>query len=222
MTGFTAVLPVKPWGLAKSRLDLRDDDRMRLARGFSLDVLDVLLEAEGVDRVVVVTAETELGAIARDAGATVVVDRPMLARGLLNRAVQSGRQWATIHAPDAPFVVVPGDLAALTTEVLDVTLDLLATAERAFVPDASGAGTTLLAAARPGLVAPAYGPHSAVRHTDTGCRPMPHVDHRARRDVDTATDLAEARRLGVGPHTTAALDQMAAAIREGRDRMRAG
>lgn len=222
MTGWTAIMPVKPWGLAKSRLDLHDDDRMRLARAFSLDVLDVVLAAEQVDRVVVVTAENELGAIARNAGAIVVVDRPMLARGLLNRAIDSARQWAKVNTPSAPLVVVPGDLAALTASVLDETLTLLAAHERSFVPDAFGMGTTLLAASRPELLVPAYGPRSSLHHSDAGYRAMPHVDHRARRDVDTAADLAEARRLGVGPHTTAALVTMASAIREGRDRLRTG
>lgn len=210
MTGWTAIVPVKPWGLAKSRLDLRDDDRTRLARAFSLDVLDVVLATAGIDRVVVVTAENELGAIARGSGAIVVVDRPMLDRGLLNRAVDAGRQWAQVNATDSPLVVVPGDLAALTAELLDETLDLLAAEERSFIPDASGMGTTLLAAARPDRVVPAYGPRSALHHSDAGHRAMPHVDHRVRRDVDTAADLAEARRLGVGPHTAAALSAVSA------------
>jgi 2-phospho-L-lactate guanylyltransferase len=213
MTGWTAIVPVKPWGLAKSRLDLPDDDRVRLARAFSLDVLDAVLGAASVDRVVVVTAETELAAIARRRGAVVVTDRPMLARGLLNRAVESGRQWAKVHTPTAPVVVVPGDLAALTAGVLDTTLALLATEERAFVPDASGIGTTLLAVARPELLVPSYGERSALHHSDAGYRPVPHVDKRCRRDVDTAADLAQARALGVGPHTAEALQQTARAPR---------
>nr|MCW2728453.1 hypothetical protein [Aeromicrobium sp.] len=136
MTGWTAVLPVKPWGLAKSRLDLLDDDRVRIARAFSLDVLDVLLAAKNVERVVVVTAEIELGGLARAAGAAVVEDRPMLARGLLNHAVDAGRRWAQVNAPAAPVVVVPGDLPALTADLLDETVEVLAGEERSFVPDA--------------------------------------------------------------------------------------
>jgi 2-phospho-L-lactate guanylyltransferase len=139
---------------------------------------------------------------------------------LLNRAIESGRQWAHIHAPDAPLVVVPGDLAALTADVLDQTLALLATEERTFVPDACGRGTSLLAAARPELLVPSYGDQSALRHAEAGFRPAAPVDKRCRRDVDTAADLAEARLLGVGPHTIAALDAMASAIGAGRDRMR--
>ncbi|MRJ75032.1 2-phospho-L-lactate guanylyltransferase [Aeromicrobium sp. SMF47] len=216
MTGWTAVVPVKPWGLAKSRLDLPGEERMQLARAFSLDVLDVVLAAEHVDRVVVVTAETQLGTIARRAGAHVIVDRPMLARGLLNRAIDAGRQWAQVHAPAAPFVVVPGDLPALTAQLLDDALELLAAHERSFVPDASGMGTTLLAVARPALMTPSYGHRSALLHSDAGFRPTPDVDPRCRRDVDTAADLAQARHLGVGPHTTAALAQMTRVTSDGR------
>nr|MCW2728108.1 hypothetical protein [Aeromicrobium sp.] len=125
-----------------------------------------------------------------------------------------------VNAPAAPVVVVPGDLPALTADLLDETVEVLAGEERSFVPDASGMGTTLLAAARPALVASAYGDRSALLHSDAGYRPMPHVDVRCRRDVDTAADLAQARHLGVGPHTTAALDQMTSAIGEDRRRAR--
>lgn len=178
-----------------------------------------MLAADQVDRVLVVTAESELAVIARRGGAAVIVDRPMLARGLLNRAIDSGRRWAKVETPRAPVVVVPGDLAAMTTGVLDDTLTLLAADERSFVPDSSVAGTTLLAAARPELLVPAYGPRSATLHSADGWRPTPQVDPRCRRDIDTAADLAEARRLGVGPRTTAVLPQMASAVREGQGRL---
>jgi 2-phospho-L-lactate guanylyltransferase len=222
MTGWTVIVPVKPWALAKSRLRVGDADRTRLARAFSLDVLDVVLSVGSVDRVVVVTAETELGVIARRRGAAVIVDRPMLARGQLNRAVDLGRRWAQVEVPAAAVVVVPGDLAALTADVLDETLRQLAADERSFVPDSSGMGTTLLAASRPELLVSAYGPRSALHHSAAGWCPTPHVDARCRRDIDTAADLAEARHLGVGRHTTAALGQMASAIRAGRGRVSAG
>ncbi len=224
MTGWTVIIPVKPWGLAKSRLDLRDDDRMQVARAFSLDVLGVVAATASVERIVVVTAEAELGLRARRAGAKVVVDRPLLARGLLNHAIDSGRRHALVEASDAPIAVLPADLPSLTVETLGSALELLAGEERSFVPDASGVGTTLLAAARPALLTPHYGPQSARCHERAGHVPVDAVDRRCRRDVDTAADLAEARYLGVGPHTTAALEQMTVTIREGRgrDRVAAG
>lgn len=208
MTGWTVILPVKPWALAKSRLELGHDDRTRLARAFCLDVLDVVTTAHSVDRVIVVTAEAELGAIARRAGAAVVADRPLLAGGMLNRAVDAGRRRSQIMSPDAPTVVVPSDLAALTVDVLDDALRVLSSADRSFVPDTSGAGTTLLATTCPALLVSAYGPQSARRHASAGYRPVVDVDIRCRRDVDTAIDLAEARRLGTGHHTAAALERV--------------
>lgn len=39
---WTAIVPVKPWNLAKSRLGLKDGDRVRLAEAFSVDTLNTL------------------------------------------------------------------------------------------------------------------------------------------------------------------------------------
>lgn len=205
MTGWTAILPVKPWSLAKSRLRLGDDDRRRMARAFSLDVLDVLLSSESVAKVIVVSAEVELGAIARRAGATVLVDRPLLSPGMLNRAVDAGRRYAYVGRDQKPIVVVPGDLPAMTVSVLDHALQRLGSHDRAYVPDSLGTGTTLLAAARPSLLVPSYGPWSARSHSTGGYATVIDVDPRCRRDVDTATDLAAARHLGAGPRTLDAL-----------------
>jgi 2-phospho-L-lactate guanylyltransferase len=75
---------------------------------------------------------------------------------------------------------------------------------RAFLADAAGIGTTLLAAA-PGVpLAPAFGGASRDRHLASGAREitLPGVDS-ARRDVDTAADLRVALALGVGPRTAA-------------------
>jgi 2-phospho-L-lactate guanylyltransferase len=205
VTGWTVILPVKPWALAKSRLELPQDERTQMARAFSLDVLDVVTSAPAVAQVIVVTADAELEAIARRVGATVLIDRPMRDRGMLNRAVDEGRRWALVVSPNAPTVVVPGDLAALTGPAFDDALRRLGTADRSFVPDSSGTGTTLLSADRPDRLISAYGRQSAQRHSAAGFRPTADVDDRCRRDVDTAIDLEEARRLGAGPHTAAAL-----------------
>ena len=74
----------------------------------------------------------------------------------------------------------------------------------AFVPDAEGTGTVLLAAAarRP---APAFGAGSAARHEPARRRPAGPGPATLRRDVDTWAALAQALDLGAGPATTAAI-----------------
>ncbi|WP_456696827.1 2-phospho-L-lactate guanylyltransferase [Aeromicrobium sp. P5_D10] len=201
----TAIVPIKPWGLSKSRLNVGEASRPGFARAFALDVLDQVADSSRVGQLVIVTAEPELGAIARRLGAVLLTDRPMLSRDMLNVALDSGRRWAMSRRPEAPVIVVPGDLAALTAETLDDAIDKLSRHDVAFVPDMTGRGTTLAWAHEPSRLRPFYGRDSAARHAEDGAREVCEVDPRVRQDVDTSVDLREVRRLGLGPHTSAAL-----------------
>ena len=84
------------------------------------------------------------------------------------------------------------------------------------MPDASGSGTSLLGVRSAHSLHTAYGEDSAYRHAATGFHPVVDVDMRARRDVDTSGDLAEARLLGLGPRTTEAVDELLRARTGGR------
>lgn len=203
--GVTAIVPVKPWGLSKSRLNVGEANRAAFARAFALDVLAQVAESSRVDQLIIVTAEPELRSIARKLGAVVLADRPMLSHDMLNVAIDTGRRWAMARRADDAVVVVPADLAAVTAGVLDGAIDELSRHDVAFVPDMSGRGTTLTWAREPARLRPFYGRGSAARHAEDGAHEVLDVDVRVRRDIDHAVDLMEARRLGVGPHTTAAL-----------------
>lgn len=206
--GVTVVIPVKPWALSKSRLDVGEEAREGLARAFTLDVIEAVSASSLVGRIVFVTAERELGAVAVRIGAVLLSDRPMLSAGGLNAAVDSGRRWAMARHPTRPVIAVPGDLPALTTATFDHALDRLGRHDRAFVPDAAGRGTTLIWARSPCALHTSYGSRSAVDHSDAGFQAVPDVDPRARWDVDTRTDLVEARLLGVGVHTSAIVKEL--------------
>lgn len=202
MTGWTAIVPIKPPGLAKSRLDVDSILRERLARSFAYDVLDAVAGAEVIKHIIVVTADTAVAAHARSTGALTIADRPMLSPAGLNDAVAMGRDWASRRWSTTPVVVVPADLPAMTSTTLGSALRRLETFDRSFVPDADGTGTTLSSAQDPSFLTPLFGPRSAGRHTDDGAEPVIEVDPRLRRDVDTVKDLAEARLLGVGRWTS--------------------
>ncbi len=202
MNAWTAVVVAKPWRFAKSRL--QTPDRARLARAFTLDVLEAVTESAAVGRVVVVSAERGLVGEARRHQVALVADRPGGTTGGLNSAVSLGWHWAQRVAPHDPVVIVPADLPCLTPEILDVTLATMGRHERAFVPDLARGGTTLVSAVRPVELRSAYGPSSASRHERLGLVRLDGVDHAVRRDVDTLDDLAEARLLGLGPRTSAA------------------
>lgn len=201
----TAIVPIKPWGLSKSRLNVGEARRPGFARAFALDVLAQVAASSQVGQLVIVTAEPEVGAIARRLGAVLIADRPMLSHDMLNVAIDSGRRWAMSRRPDEPVVVVPADLAALTAAALDDAIAKLAEHEVAFVPDMTGRGTTLAWARDANRLRPFYGRDSAARHAEDGAQLVNDVDVRVRQDVDTSIDLREVRRLGLGQHTTAAL-----------------
>lgn len=209
--GWTAIVPVKPWRLAKSRLAVPGRDRAEVARALSLDTIETVHHSDIVERIVVVSVEVELAvAVSRLSKVVVRQDRPMLAVDMLNPAVDQGRWWAQSEAPESPVVVVPADLAALTTDVLDCALARLAEHERAHVPDLRGGGTTLLAARQPLRLESRYGVDSARMHAERGSVPVLDVDPRVRLDVDDVEDLKAARRWGLAPRIGALVAPMPA------------
>jgi 2-phospho-L-lactate guanylyltransferase len=102
-------------------------------------------------------------------------------------------------------LIVSSDLPALRPGELAAALRDVPPDMAAFVGDASGVGTTVLAMP-PGItVEPRFGPRSHAAHQQVASR-IDRVDiPSVRRDVDTWVDLWDARRMGVGPRTVAAL-----------------
>lgn len=202
---WTAVVPVKPWDLAKTRLDLPIGLRAAIAKSMAIDTLRTVGVSTLVDRMLLVSSRSEVCSLAGDFGAVAVSDRGLGSADPLNDALEKARAWARLYRPDAPIVVVPADLPALSVEVFDAALCELSGALRAFVPDADGEGTTLYAARRPDDLRVGYGPRSAARHIEQGAVPVVDVDPRIRRDLDTVHDLRVAVGLGLAPATAAIL-----------------
>ena len=172
------MIPVKGTAGAKSRLGAST----ALAEAIALDTIRAAVE---VAPVVVVTAS-----LADFPGARVVGDP---GTGL-NAAVEAG-----IASIDGPVAVLLGDLPALQPAELRTALDAARAHDRAFVPDAEGTGTSLIASTTDH--APAFGAGSAQRHRDAGYERLEVSESSGlRRDVDTPDQLAA---LGdrVGPRT---------------------
>jgi 2-phospho-L-lactate guanylyltransferase len=199
---WVVVVPVKPAAEGKTRLAgaLSPSARERLVRAMALDTIVAAAGAEGVERVVVVTADPSL----RELLATSVdlVDEP---GGGLNAAVRAGIEHAQLR--DAGVAVLLGDLPALRSSDLADVLSMAGAHDRSVVADADGTGTTVLAAL-PGITLdPRFGAGSAAAHELAGhVRLTVPATSTVRRDVDVPDDLVEVERLGVGPATRAALD----------------
>jgi len=197
---FAVLVPVKPTRRAKSRLaPLGDDVRRSLVAAFAADTVSAALGAPCVAGVLVVTDDHELAAALRDVGAEVIPDG--VADDLNGSLVQAGaeahRRW-----PGLGLAALCADLPALDPAELAAALEEAYRHPAAFVADAAGEGTTLVAALSPDDFTPSFGPGSREAHLAHGAHEVVEVDvPTLRRDVDTPADLREAVELGVGPRT---------------------
>ncbi|KUN01595.1 2-phospho-L-lactate guanylyltransferase [Streptomyces yokosukanensis] len=200
---WTLVIPLKPLTRAKSRLSDTAAEGVRpgLALAFAQDTVAAAVACAAVADVAVVTdderAARELAAL----GARIVPDTPA---GGLNAALAHGAGVVREMRPRTPIAALNADLPALRPMELAVVLAAAGEFPRAFLADAAGPGTTLLAAGPNGELRPEFGPDSRSRHRISGARELelPGVDS-VRQDVDTGDDLRAALALGVGPYTAA-------------------
>ena len=198
------VVPVKRLSIAKSRLAgaIGPGHRPELALAFAVDTVRAALACERVCGVLVVTDDTRVASAVREAGAHVCDD----VGGGLNAALTHGAAVAGLSRPRTGVAALSADLPALRPEELDRVLAAATGERRAFLADAAGVGTTLLAAAPGVLLAPGFGGPSRARHLASGAVELrPHTVDSVRRDVDTAEDLRAAIELGVGARTAAVL-----------------
>jgi 2-phospho-L-lactate guanylyltransferase len=201
------VVPVKRLAVAKTRLG-SPYDRIRrdLALSFALDTVGAALGAPPVRAVVVVTDEPEAARRLRELGTLVVADEPDAG---LNPALSHGAAVAAEAYPDCGAGALSADLPALRPSELALALDRAEGQPGCFLRDAAGTGTTLVLSPRPADLRPSFGPDSARRHAAAGLTEIVGEGvESVRLDVDTAEDLARARRLGVGPHTTRLLARL--------------
>lgn len=199
---WSLVIPVKVLARAKSRLAvLAGPRRSALALAMAADTVSAVAACPAVGGVIVVTDDADATSALRGLGAVIVADEP--AAGL-NAALAHGAAVAVARWPAAGTAALAADLPALRPGELGRGLRAAARWPEAFVPDMSGAGTTLYAV-RPGIAfRPRFGPGSAGRYRDGGAAELTlHDVPSLRSDVDTPADLRHAALLGLGPRTAA-------------------
>ena len=199
---YAALVPVKPPAIGKSRLaGLGARPRRALAEAFAMDTVAACLEATSIARVLVVTDDARVSSAVAALGADAVPDGVSgdLNETLRQAAAEAARRW-----PELRPVALCADLPALRAADLDETLARIRTSHPWFVPDATGLGTTMYAAAS-GEFDPRFGPGSRAAHLEAGAQELADVAASVRRDVDDLDDLRSAVDLGVGPYTAAVL-----------------
>ena len=208
---WTAVVPVKALHDAKSRLEGTDGpNRAELALAFAQDAISALLDCPQVWQIIAVVADQESASGLHSIGVTIV--RESTGAGL-NAAFRQGANLA-----QGPVLAMTADLPCVTAESLTTVLTAAGDHEKSMVSDAQGTGTTMLVSTSPHALNPQFGVRSCARHAHDGYLELARLlgDEprtvelmaRNRRDVDTAVDLWEAQRIGVGPHTRLLLDRL--------------
>jgi len=220
---WTVIVPIKRLDLAKTRLRgaLPGVAHDGLVLAMTMDTVSAALASPVVGRVVVVTDDQVAADAVATIGAEVVADVPDAG---LNPALAYA---ATVARPKGAVASLPGvaalaaDLPALRPQELTAALrraedvawpppgsaptagsgSTTAAPTRAYVADATGTGTVLLAAPPGARLEPCFGAGSAAAHEASGAVALAGEWPGLRRDVDTAADLLEAAELGVGPNT---------------------
>jgi 2-phospho-L-lactate guanylyltransferase len=204
------VVPVKRLSAAKTRLSLKEYPRDVLALAFACDTIAAALACPLVGTIVAVTSDRHAAHELEQIGALVVPDGPEAG---LNAAVEYGARVARQQAPDRGTAALSADLPALRPDALGRALLSASTHRRAFVPDAGGRGTTLLACLPTEELHPEFGPGSAERHRRSGAYAIEGTGLESlRQDVDTAADLDAAARLGLGARTSRVLQGRQSAV----------
>ncbi len=210
-------MPVKGGRSAKSRLSALVVRSPGLPEAIALDSVEAALACPLVASVHVVTSDVGRGERLAALGAAVVPERgpgsgllPALEEGLAALRAEDAAGPVAVLLADVPSLR-PDDLTAVLAEAAEV----LAGGGTATVPDAGGTGTVLLAGhldgPAAGLLRPRFGPGSALAHRRDGARAVGLHLARLRRDVDTPAEAEQARRLGLGSRTAAALAEAGSA-----------
>ncbi|HEY6571382.1 MAG TPA: 2-phospho-L-lactate guanylyltransferase [Candidatus Limnocylindrales bacterium] len=155
------VIPVRAFEGAKSRLGavLDAEERRDLVERLLRRAVTAARETPGVTRVVVVSPDPEVLAIAKAAGALPIAQR---SRGL-NPALQEARTAADADR----LLIIPADLPAVSAGALAQVLAAGDAAGRPSVvlaPDRHGRGTNALLLDPPDVIDPAFGGDSRAGH----------------------------------------------------------
>ncbi len=158
-----AILPVKSPCAAKQRLKqlLTPEQRETLARMLFRRTLAALCHAQGIDRIVVVTSDSECARLGHMAGALVFEEAVQVSHS--QSADAACFQAAELGATTA--MLVPIDVPAVTAD--DFT-NLAAAAHPGLVvvPSADGTGTNALVRTPPTCIDSMYGPGSFRAHLE--------------------------------------------------------
>jgi len=197
----TAVVPVKRFAVAKSRLapGVEVTRKPELVAAMIADVLEAIGSARLVERTIVVSQEPRAVELAAAAGADLLGD--------FDDASHSAAALAGIAAAEVVgagcVALLPGDCPLLDPRELDKMLTGVPDPYVAVIPDRHGTGTNALVLAPPTAIEPSFGEGSRERHVA------------AARAAGVPYGVEELRSLGLDLDTPADIVALTMAVERG-------
>jgi len=199
LPGIVAVVPVKRLELAKMRLSavIPPEPRKELAFRMLSSVLQAL-ENSSLTSTIIVTSDAKVLSWAKSRGIETVAEDGL---GGPNTAVSKGVQRAIRDGRDACMVVAM-DLPLLSSEDIDLCIEMASPFDRCVVASGSHrGGTNLLLLKPPGVIKTMFGDNSFMKHIEESEKArVPFLEYRSERamlDVDTVEDLCRAMDMGL-------------------------
>lgn len=209
--GCWALVPVKPFSIAKRRLStvLSPAQRESLAQAMLHDVLGVLAQSHELAGILVVTSDPDAVNLARGYGAAACRDE---FDGGTNLAVLQGVRALDEQGRSA-VMIVHGDVPLLTTMEVASVIESLDKSSIVIAPASRDGGVNLLAAKLPLSIEPCFGTDSFARHLDAargaGLAPVILRLEGIGFDIDRADDIAAfdaaTRKIAMAPTRTETL-----------------
>ena len=215
---WVALVPIQAPPRAKSRL-VGLPGREELAWAMACDTLVTLSTTPQVQAIYAMTPDG--GDIPPTLGVHVLTDA---VPGNLNASLSAAATLIADREADSGLAIVLADVPCIRP--VDVAAALLAATTTSMISDQQGTGTTMLfvphGTSLPDHFQPRFGSHSCAAHVSAGARniaPELPKDSRIRlqRDVDTAVDLWDALRIGVGEYTSRWSEAFTAPLQRHRD-----
>ncbi len=193
-----AIIPVKPFSRAKSRLAevLSPQEREQLAESLFRRVVTVVKAVPAIAGTLVISRDTRVLSLARDLGVNTVQEGGTLElNNALMRATQVVKGWR-----GEAVLILPADLPLIAAA--DVTgMIALGMEDHSVViaTDFHDDGTNAMLIRPPGLIPYAYGTGSYARHCalagEVGATVKIYQSERLALDIDTPSDLEDYYRL---------------------------
>ena len=196
-----AILPVKPLRLGKSRLSgvLNQDERCKLNQGLLENTLKVLMAVPELERVLVISQDMQVLALARDFGAhTLQESRPSSLNIALEKATRLARGFEV-----RSVLAIPADLPLLNVEDVQAIVALGSEPPVVVIaPDRHRRGTNALLINPLGALRYGFGRESFRTHCQRAQAAEMHLEiaelpHLAV-DLDTPDDLQFLRKMSDG------------------------